>query len=118
RDLRAAQADLAVDARGKLVALAIAYPELDVCERPSGGADLRQLHPGLHQRVAAAGFGEAVGVDVAAICEQLRKGADPVLRRLLAAPDAPAEARDVVLAARLAGENAAHHDRRHPGAGH
>src|SRR6476620_770907 len=71
----------------------------------AGGADLFDLAAGFHKSVAAAGFGQAIGVDIAGVLEIVGKGADAHFRRLLAAADRPSEARYVVTVAGRAGED-------------
>ena len=46
----------------------------------------RDLAAGLHESVAAAGFGQAVGVDVAGVGEILREGANARFRRFSPPP--------------------------------
>ena len=81
----------------------------------AGRADLFDLAAGFHEGVAAAGLGQAVGVDVAGILEIVGEGADAHFRRFLAAADRPSQARDVVAVARGAGEDRGRHDGREPG---
>ena len=114
RDLRAAQADLAVLAGREAVARIVADLDLDMGDRAAGRTDLFDLAAGLHESVAADGFGQAVGVDVAGIGEILREGANARLRRLLAAADRPLQAGDVIAFALGAGEDGGRHDRRQP----
>ena len=81
----------------------------------AGRSDLCDLEPGLHEGVAAAGFGQPVGVDVAGVGEILREGANARFRRFFAAADRPSQAGDVIAFAIGAGEDGRRHDRREPG---
>ena len=115
RDFRPAQADLAILAGGKAVAGIVADFDLDMGNGAAGRADFFDLAARLHKGVAAAGFGQAIGIDVARVLEEVREGADAHLRRLLAAADRPFQAGDIVAVAGGAGEDRRRHDRREPG---
>src|SRR5262249_33959385 len=75
-DLGAAQADLSALAGRKHIAFGSADLALDMGKRASDRADLLKLAVGLHHRVATAGFGEPVGVDVACTYKEPGEGAD------------------------------------------
>ena len=92
RDLRSAQADFAVLAGPEPIAGIVADFDLDMGDGAAGRADFLDLAAGLHERVAAAAFGEAIGVDVARFAEVFGERADARLRRLLAAADRPFQA--------------------------
>ena len=81
----------------------------------AGRADLLDLAAGFHEGIAAAGFGQSVGIDVAGIAKIFGEGADAHFRRFLAAADRPSQARDVVAIAGRAGEDRRRHDGREPG---
>src|SRR6201999_1528636 len=117
RNLGPAQANLAILAGRKAVAAIVPDLDLDMGEGPAGRADLLDLAAGLHQRVAAAAFGEPIAVDVARVLEKAGEGADARFRGLLAATDRPAQACNIVPIAAGAGEQGAGHDRREPGRG-
>ena len=80
----------------------------------AGRADLFDLTACFHQGVAAAGFGQAIGVDIARVPEIVGESADAQLRRLLAAADRPLQAGDVIAFTGGAGEHRGGHDRRKP----
>src|SRR5690349_13613113 len=70
-DLWATQANLAVLARGNAVAAIVPDFDLDVGDCASGRSDLLDLASGLHEGVAADGFGQAVSIDVARALEEI-----------------------------------------------
>lgn len=117
RDLGAAQADLALGARRQWPAIVAHDGQLDMGQGASGGADFLDLAPGLHHGVARAGFGQAIGVDVAGTPENAGELADALLRRALAAADDPLQAVEHMRRPGRAGQAAVEHDRRHPGPG-
>ena len=115
RDLGPAQADFAVLAGRQAIAGIVTDFDLDMGDGAAGRADLFDLAAGFHESVAAAGFGQAIGVDVAGVPEIVGEGADARFRRLLAAADRPSQARYVVTVASRAGEDRGRHDRCEPG---
>src|SRR5580692_6800667 len=96
RHLRSAQADFAVLAGGQAVAVIVADLDLDMGEGAPRGANLLDLSPCFHERVAADAFGQPIAVDVTRVLEQAGEGANARLRRPLAAADHPFQAGDVV----------------------
>src|SRR4051812_17319623 len=114
RDLRPAQADFAILARRQAIAGIVTDLDLDMGDGAAGRTDFLDLATGFHKSVAAAAFGQSIGVDVAGISKIIREGADARLRRLLAAADRPAQAGYIVAVAAGAGEDRRGHHRREP----
>ena len=69
------------------VARIVADFDLDMGNGAAGRSDFGDLEPGLHEGVAAAGFGQTVSVDVTGIGEILREGANAGFRSFFAAAD-------------------------------
>ena len=115
RDLRPAQADLPGLAGRQMVSLWIANCDFDMCERTPHRSDLLDLATRLHERVAAARFGQPVRINVPALREIFEELADPRFRRPLTAADDPTQARDVESGTIRMSQNGAKHDRRQPG---